>query len=47
MMDGEKIGGKGDLDGGIDGIVDLDGGLLRRLCVRLHRRRRRRGQVRV
>ena len=43
-MDGKKTGGKGDLDRGIDGVIDLDCGLLRRLCVCLHRRRRRRVQ---
>ena len=37
-----KLRGKTDLDRGIDSVVDLDGGLLRRLCVCLHRRRRRR-----
>ena len=43
-MSGKKIGGRTDLDRGINGIVDLNGGLLRRLCVCLHRRRRRRVQ---
>lgn len=43
MNEGET-GGQADLDRGIDGVVDLDGGLLRRLCVCLHRRCRRRVQ---
>ena len=43
-MGGEKFEGRTDLNRGIDGVVDLDGGLLSRLCVCLHRRRRRRVQ---
>jgi len=43
-MGGKKIEGRADLDRRINGIVDLDGGLLGRLCVCLHCRRRRRVQ---
>ena len=43
-MGGKKIEGRTDLDRGIDGVVDLDGRLLGRLRVCLHRRRRRRGR---
>ena len=39
-MGGGKIEGRTNLDRRVDGVVDLDGGLLGRLCVCLHRRRR-------
>jgi len=40
-MGRKKNEGMADLDRGINGIVDLDGRVLGRLCVCLHRRRRR------